>query len=420
MKLGQGKKGFDYKWVIVAVSFMITFIGLGFCSTPRSLFVEPITKALGIKRSLYALNDTCRFVASATINLFFSALVVRFGAKKLISAGIVSLIAATLCFAYGTNVISFCMGGLLLGIGFAWTTTTMIGSVVNRWCKKNGGTIMGAILAANGVGAAIAAQLFAPLIAQGTYGYRNAYMLTIFALLILLVLVIVFFKNSPVHTEGSNASGGKKKSGQWSGISFAEALKKPYFYVICLCVFITGLVLQGITGVAAAYISDVGLGAYAASVVSLNSLVLTFSKFFAGFSYDRLGLRTASGFCLVISVVALISLLLVTDTPLGVVIIYVYAVCAAFALPLETIMLPIYVKDLFGDKSYDQFLGLFVSINTVGYAVGGFVINLCYDVFGSYRSAFGICAVAMALVLVLIQYVIGVTNKMKKSAMQEV
>ncbi len=420
MKSGQGKKSFDYKWVIVAVSFMITFIGLGFCSTPRSLFVEPITKALGIKRSLYALNDTCRFVASATINLFFSALVMRFGAKKLICAGVISLIAATLCFAYGTNVIAFCAGGLLLGIGFSWTTTTMIGSVINRWCKKNSGTIMGAILAANGVGAAVAAQLFAPLIANGTFGYRNAYILTVFALLVLLVLVIVFFKNSPAHTEDAEISSGKKKSVKWSGISFAEALKKPYFYMVCLCVFVTGLVLQGITGVAAAYISDVGLGTYAASVVSLNSLVLTFSKFFAGFSYDRFGLRIASGFCLVVSVVALVSLLLVTNSGVGVVIIYVYAVCAAFALPLETIMLPIYVKDLFGDKSYDQFLGLFVSVNTIGYAVGGFVINLCYDVFGSYRPAFGICTVAMAAVFVLIQYVIGITNKMKHSVAREV
>ena len=235
-----------------------------------------------------------------------------------------------------------------------------------------------------------------------------------------MVLVMVFFKNSPAHTEEVETTGGKKKAIKWSGISFAEALKKPYFYVVCLCVFVTGLVLQGITGVAAAYISDVGLGTYAASVVSLNSLVLTFSKFFAGFSYDRFGLRIASGFCLVVSVVALVSLLLVTNSGVGVVIIYVYAVCAAFALPLETIMLPIYVKDLFGDKSYDQFLGLFVSVNTIGYAVGGFVINLCYDVFGSYRPAFGICTVAMAAVFVLIQYVIGITNKMKHSVAREV
>ena len=191
MKYVQGKKGFDYKWIIVAVCFLIVFVGLGFCSTPRRLFVEPITTALGIKRSVYALNDTFRYIASATINLFFGALVAKFGAKKLICAGIVSLMAATLCFAYASNHYILWLGGALLGTGFSWTTTTMVGSVINRWCKKNTGTIMGTVLAANGVGAALAAQVFAPFIAQGTYGYKNAYLLTATVLACLLIIVLL-------------------------------------------------------------------------------------------------------------------------------------------------------------------------------------------------------------------------------------
>jgi len=421
MKSIQKKAGFDYKWVIVAVSFLIVFVGLGFCSTSRRLFFEPITKALGIEnKSMYGLIDTFRYIMSATVNLFFASLIAKFGAKKLICAGIVVLMAATLCFAYATSIYALWLGGALLGVGFAWTTTTMVGSVINRWCKKNTGTIMGIVLAANGIGAALAAQLFDPFIHRGTYGYRGAYLLTVGVLLGLLVIVVLFFRNSPKKTESMEFSNSKNQKKMWEGIAFSDAVRRPYFYIVCVCIFLTGFVLQGITGVDAKHIGEVGLSNYAASMVSISSLVLTFSKFFAGFSYDKFGLRISSGICLVISVIALMSLYATTNSSHGVALMYVYAVGSSFALPLETIMISIYAKDLFGEKSYEKFLGLFVSINTVGYATGGVAINGIRDIMGSYKPAFLICTVVMTLIFVLMQYVIGVTNKMKKQSVEGV
>lgn len=419
MKSVQRKKGFDYKWVIVAVCFLIVFVGLGFCSTSRRLFFEPITEALGIEnKSMYGLIDTFRYIASATINLFFAVLIAKFGAKKLICAGIVVLMAATLCFAYAPNLYFLWLGGALLGVGFSWTTTTMVGSVINRWFKKNTGTIMGIVLAANGVGAALAAQLFDPFIQQGTYGYRNAYLLTVGVLLALLVIVVLFFRNSPKKSESMDFSNSKNKKKMWEGIAFSDAVRKPYFYIVSVCVFLTGFVLQGITGVDAKHIGEVGLGDYAASMVSISSLVLTFSKFLAGFSYDKFGLRISSGFCLMVSVVSLIAIYATTNTAQGIGLMYVYAVGSSFALPLETIMISIYAKDLFGEKSYEKFLGLFVSINTIGYATGGVAINAVRDIMGSYKPAFLVCTVVMALIFVLMQYVITVTNKMKKQSVE--
>ena len=61
-----------------------------------------------------------------------------------------------LCYALATNVLLLYLGGILLGIGLSWTTTTMVGYVINIWSKNNKGTIMGAVLAANGVGGALA------------------------------------------------------------------------------------------------------------------------------------------------------------------------------------------------------------------------------------------------------------------------
>jgi len=63
-------------------------------------------------------------------------LIAKFGAKKLILAGFASLIASMLIYSQSTNVFGFYIGGIFLGIGLSWTTTTMVGSVINKWCKK--------------------------------------------------------------------------------------------------------------------------------------------------------------------------------------------------------------------------------------------------------------------------------------------
>ncbi len=93
-----------YRWVIVAASFLMVFVCLGFCSSSKSLYLAAITEALGIKRSLFSINDSCRYIATAVVNLFFGALCARFGRKRLIAAGFACLIASMLLYAYAPNI----------------------------------------------------------------------------------------------------------------------------------------------------------------------------------------------------------------------------------------------------------------------------------------------------------------------------
>ena len=98
------------------------------------------------------------------MSLFLGGLVNRFGTKKLISAGFISLICFALINAYAENIFIFYIGSLFLGIGVSWTGTAMVSIVVNKWVKTNKGTITGIILAANGIGGAVAIQIISPII----------------------------------------------------------------------------------------------------------------------------------------------------------------------------------------------------------------------------------------------------------------
>ena len=79
--------------------------------------------------------------------------------------------ADTLCLGFGclvgscvvnslsSHVVGFYVGEILMGIGLAWTTTTMVGYVVGKWFTSKKGTIMGFVLAANGIGGATATDI---------------------------------------------------------------------------------------------------------------------------------------------------------------------------------------------------------------------------------------------------------------------
>jgi len=93
----------------------MVMVCLGFCSSPKSLFIAPVTSALGIDRGLFSINDSMRYVSTAVINIFFGSLIARFGAKKLIAAGFTCLILSQLIYSFATNVLFFYLGGIFLG-----------------------------------------------------------------------------------------------------------------------------------------------------------------------------------------------------------------------------------------------------------------------------------------------------------------
>lgn len=91
-------------------------LALGFTSSTKSLFPDEIAKAIGQERSLVSIKESCRYISTAVVNLFFGALIARFGAKKLIIAGFISLISSMLLFSVAENLVLIYVAGALLGI----------------------------------------------------------------------------------------------------------------------------------------------------------------------------------------------------------------------------------------------------------------------------------------------------------------
>lgn len=423
-KIRKGK--IDYSWVIIGLCFLMVFVSLGFCSGGRSLYLTAITGALGIPRGAFSLNNTFRFVTTTIVNLFFGKMVYRFGTKKLICAGFVCLIAFALMNAAATNLLTFYIAGVLLGVGLSWTGTTMVSTIINRWCKKNKATFTGAVLAANGIGGAVAVQILSPIIFMegNPFGYRTSYQLVALLLAIVLLLILILYREPPkASDEEMKAVPSKKKKirgAGWVGMEYEEAIRKPYLYVTLACMFLTGMVLQGLSGIAAPHMYDIGLDVdYVAVLVSISGILLSCSKFLTGYLYDRFGMRISMNICLISAFVSMAILSVLTNTPVGRVLAFIRTIFGALALPLETVMLPIFATEFFGNKPFEKLVGIFVSVSAAGFAVGSPFGNVCYDIFGDYKIAFMIFAILMLFVAVALQFALAAANRDKKVILEK-
>lgn len=394
----------DYKWVILVICFLMEFLCLGFCSSNVGLYTKAVTEALDIKRSVYSLTSSIRYVVQVITALYFGTLVKRFGIKKMVCVGLVSLTGSVLVRAFATQFYHLYIGGALWGVGIVFVGGTMAGTIVRRWFHQDVGRYTGIVMSANGIGGAIAAQIITPIINNGeTFGYRKAYLLSAALSLAIGIVVMLFLRESPAENPkiGSTAEKKKNRGIQWLGLSYDVIKRKPYFYATAVLVFLTGISLQSIGNISIVYMTDLGLPAtFIAATATVSSLCLTFTKVLVGVTYDKKGLRFTLLMCQIAAIIAFLLKAFLTNSTGGMVMAMIASVLAVIATPLETVMIPLLSNDLFGSLSYDKVLGIFMAMNSLGLCLGSPLGDLYYDIFGTYKPCFWFFAVLLAIVAI--------------------
>lgn len=408
-----------YQWVIYALCFAMGFITLGFCSSNSGLYLTAVTKALGMSRSAFSLRNVFRYIASTILSLFFGPIVARFGEKKITCVGIISLIGAVLTAAWAEGPALFYVSGVLLGIGFTGSATTMISYIIGRWCKKNRGMITGVVLSANGLGGAVAAQIVTPIIYDeaNVFGYRNAYYMIAVMLVGLLIVVLAFLKEPPKREgeEVENESRQKKKGASWTGVSYQEVVKKPFFYVTLATLFCSAFAICINTADLSPLMTDKDMDKeYIALVLSAHSLMMVVGKVLSGVLFDKIGLRKTMLLCQICVLISMVSMLLVAPSDIGRGMAMLSGVTSSLGMPIQTVMVSCLALEMFGDHSYAKIMGICSAATTAGTAVGHYLGNLVYDISGSYVPILVVLTGTMVMVVIVFQFCMNASDKMRR------
>jgi len=394
------KRTGEYKLVILVFAFLMVFFCCGVCLGNKSLYFAAVTEAMGFKRSVYSLSGIISLLPATVANLYFGYLICRFGPKAMITAGIAVSCVGFWLYTVSESIWGFFLGGILVTVGSTFLGTSMACTLIKRWFSKNVGKYTGIVLAANGFGSALAAQLVSPVLNDpgDPYGFRRVYMMFIPLLVILGAAFLIFLKDNP--KDGPVLPAQELKKHRKRIPEGKHAPRKPdwVFCFICAAIFLFFMLIQSVYGTYAVYMKDAGLSAgQIATVASILTLCLAASKMIVGFLFDRWGLFPVLAMCMAAFVVSIGILLYLPFAPTAFLAI-LFAVLIALSMPLETVCIALIVSEYSGGGNFEKRLGIVSAVGSIGSAVGTPLLNLCYDVSGSYTLVLMVWAVLMLLV----------------------
>ena len=446
---GANAKKSWYAWVIFGTAFFMVFVSLGFGSSTKGAFLTSITGSLGLQRSIFTIGDALRYITTAVLSLFFGRTVKKLGLRTMALLGFIFMTLSFLVNGFAPRITAFLqslipeaqaslrdfmrylpfyLGGILLGAGFAWASTTLASVIVRRWFASGQGTVTGIVLAANGLGGFVSEIIVTKIIfgADGSLSneasHWQAASFVIAGLMFSAgILIWLLFRNEPedIGQEAfrlKESAKKKQKTSEWEGLSAKEAFRKPWFYLAGLGFFLVGFCVQSMSNIAKPYIYDMGYEKnFVITVFSIHALILVAGKILTGIGNDTIGLRKTYALCTFAAMLSFLSLFFLPKAGSGrfgeILFPWVYSVISSFGLPLETVMISLMAAYLFGKKDFPRIMGYYLALTTFGCAIGAPVANVFYDIQGTYKWIVLVLAVMTFMTAVLHEVIMGYVNR---------
>ncbi|MCB1647557.1 MAG: MFS transporter, partial [Pseudomonadales bacterium] len=309
--------GLFYGWIIVMVGGILTFLGTGFYSYSRGVFLPSLAEDLaGGSRFDIAMGFSIAAVTGAVAGPFIGDLLDRFSPKKVILAGIALVTTSYVLLALCQNLIQFYLiVGLGMGLGMAcmgnlaWHRTII--SWFDHW--------RGRAIALGVLGASLAGVVMPPLVTAlvAALGWRGGFL--VFAVIVLVILtpvVVIFLKNRPedigevrdghvyssAHKTEMPEDPAELRVWRWQ-----EMIRSPAFWSIGLMFGAMGCVYSAVMLHLFGHLKDIGLsGQNSALVLSATALFAALGKPVVGWMSDFFGARVTIWMALLVQAISLI------------------------------------------------------------------------------------------------------------------
>ena len=328
-------------WILI----LSCTLGVAVCVIPVTIlslgvFMVPLGEAFAFGRGDISLFLTILSIAMAVALPFAGKLIDAYGVK-------VPAVASFALYGLGVAAIpyaieSFGLSGFYalafwLGVTGAPSSTVAFVKVLSGWFDKSRGLAMGFAMSGIALGGAIAPFYAATMIEA--FGWQSGfYGLAVLPLVI--GIAVTFALREPPHLSASADRAGI------SGLTQAEALKTPIFWMLLFLFLAAATAIHGIQIHLAPLLSDSGLTAERAAL---------------GVSF-MFGASAPAGFIVAVAL-------------LGV------------GAGAESDLMGYLVSRYFGLKEFGAIFGWIFGSLMVGSAIGPFLLGVSYDATGSYSSA---------------------------------
>ena len=371
-------------WAMTAVAFAAMFTSFGVAYS-FGAFLLPVSAELGAGRGATAVVFSLTTLAFFGLGGLSGPAVDRFGPKRVVLLGAVSLGLGLVLISRATSLWQAYVGhGLGVGLGVACTYVPLV-AVVGGWFTRRRTVAVGVAVSGIGLGTLVGAPVAAALIEA--FGWRDAYLVLAAVGTVALLVCAALVRAAPVQADAVS-------------LPLLPRLRTPTY----LRLYVAGLLLS-----VALFVPFVHLPAYAvgqgtgevaaAALVGLIGAASVVGRLALGAAAARIGvLRTYQG-CFVVMAA---SFALWLGSP-G------YPRLVAFALLLGVgyggfvALGPSVVAEMYGVAGLGGLLGVLYTSAALGSAVGPPVAGVLISASGSYDStiAASLAATTVALGIVL-------------------
>ena len=400
-----------YGWWIVIASFMI----MTFLYTPIvnlvSLYTKPVTEELGIGRTEFSTYYTIMALVSMVACPVAGKIMKKIDIRLYLSVCTILGGLSYIGFSFAKNLMYFYLLAIPMGISLAGAAIIPTSVLITNWFVEKRGLCLGLTLSGSGFGGIILSPINNWIITN--YGWRTSYLVTGILILVLILPFTMFVIRISPASVGLTAYGQKEMSAsqqakELPGITQGQAIKSASFWLLCIAIVVSGIVVNSMILNLSPYLTDIGATAEtAALILSISSGMVILGKLFVGKFFDGLGLKTVL-ILICISNIASFVFLLKGNMMIPAIL---YAVFTGVGATAVTVTPSYITSKLYGEKEYGAKYGIVSLFSSLGAAICPLVSGMIYNINQSYTLLLYVL-IALAFVA-LILFLLAVKTKPK-------
>ncbi|MEZ5708111.1 MAG: MFS transporter [Blastomonas sp.] len=353
------------------------------------IFIRPIEEATGWSRATIGFAAIPASFMLGALGGWVGSLVDRFGPRKVLIWAIGFQLVGMLGLAFGPfSAISFVGFFVLASILGCVQTPVPFSYVIVGWFKARRGIAMGLTFTFAGLGIATLPPVAAFLIES--FGWRMAYAsLGLMAVVIALPAALWLVRDPPVVEV--------RDTGDLPGLTLAETLRRPMFWVLAMAFFINAIVATAGSISLPTILADNGVApTTAAFAMSLVGVALIIGRLGAGLLLDRFPAMIVTALLFTAPVIGH-ALLLGGITPASVI---MAALFFGIATGAEGDAMSYVLSRAFGMRDFGKIFGLSFFGYAFGTGLGPAMMNILHERFGGYATPLTIFAIGGAVAVI--------------------
>lgn len=375
-----------YGWVAVACGVLVMSVTHGIVQNCFSLFIKPVTEALGFTRQSFSVCQTLVNVIYMVIALVSGKIFARVKVKNLMRVACVVLPIAYFSYSLCTQLWMFYAIAVIVGVATAFLTFLPFTLIIASWFEEKRGLAIGVCFMGSGLGGMLFNALAGSWVVS--LGWQTTFRLLAVIMAAVMIPVIYLVLRTRPQEMGLQPLGGVSAAGSGEqmqyGYTLKQALRMAGFWAMIVLAMTVGFSSTMLSNTIVPHLSDLGYQAtYASGIMSAYLGLLSICKVLLGTMYDKLGMKKSTFLSVLAITVGLLGLLLGKVMPAHVMIV----LGAALGCAVGTVAYPILTQAAFGTREYATIYGIISAFNSLACSIAPLFSGAVYDGTGSYNAA---------------------------------